>query len=167
MQQRNVRSTAKSESAFAAAREVMPGGVSSPVRAFKGVGGTPRFIRSAAGCTVTDVDGNDYVDYVGSFGPMIVGHTHPRVVAALSDAAARGTSYGAPTELETELARTVISAIPSVEMVRFVNSGTEATMSAIRLARAATGRDLIVKCIGCYHGHVDGLLVEADRKSVV
>ena len=161
MQKRNDRRTARSESAFAAARQVMPGGVSSPVRAFKGVGGTPVFIRSAAGRTVTDVDGNDYVDYVGSYGPMIVGHAHPRVVAALSDAASRGTSYGAPTELETDLARTVVSAIPSVEMVRFVNSGTEATMSAIRLARAATGRDLIIKCIGCYHGHVDGLLVQA------
>jgi glutamate-1-semialdehyde 2,1-aminomutase len=139
----------------------MPGGVSSPVRAFKGVGGTPVFVRSAAGCTVTDIDGNTYVDYVGSYGPMIAGHAHPRVVAALAEAAARGTSYGAPTELETELARTIIAALPSVEMVRFVNSGTEATMSAIRLARAATGRDLIVKCIGCYHGHVDGLLVQA------
>ena len=161
MNQRSSRSVSRSASAFDAARQVMPGGVSSPVRAFKGVGGTPVFIRSGSGCVLADVDGNEYVDYVGSYGPMIVGHAHPRVVAALSEAVARGTSYGAPTEPETELARLVISAIPSVEMVRFVNSGTEATMSAIRLARAATGRDLIVKCIGGYHGHTDALLVHA------
>ena len=139
----------------------MPGGVSSPVRAFKAVGGRPLFIHSAEGCTITDVDRNTYIDYVGSYGPMIVGHANERVVAALSKSIGRGTSYGAPTEAETQLATTITSALPSVEMVRFVNSGTEATMSAIRLARAATGRDLIVKCTGCYHGHVDGLLVEA------
>src|SRR5688572_6149476 len=161
MPQAGSRSIARSQSAFDAAQRVMPGGVSSPVRAFKGVGGTPVFITSGKGCMLTDVDGNEYVDYVGSYGPMIVGHAHPAVVAALTEATMRGTSYGAPTELETELARLVVSAIPSVEMVRFVNSGTEATMSAIRLARAATGRDLIIKCIGCYHGHVDGLLVQA------
>lgn len=139
----------------------MPGGVSSPVRAFQAVGGTPRFICKAAGCTVTDIDGNEYVDYVLSYGPMIVGHGHDRVVGALSKAVGRGTSYGAPTELETQLATQITQALPSVEMVRFVNSGTEATMSAIRLARGFTGRSMIVKCIGCYHGHSDGLLVQA------
>lgn len=155
------RSTANSEAAFIKARQVMPGGVSSPVRAFKAVGGTPVFIREAEGCQIKDIDGNDYIDYVGSYGPMIAGHSHERVVAALSKAIGRGTSFGAPTEAETSLAQVIVSALPGVERVRFVNSGTEAAMSAIRLARAATGRDLIVKCIGCYHGHVDGLLVEA------
>src|SRR5215471_1906635 len=155
------KSLAGSESAFLKARQVMPGGVSSPVRAFKAVGGTPLFIKEADGCRVTDVDGNVYIDYVGSYGPMIVGHANERVVTALSKAIGRGTSYGAPTEFESELAGMIVSALPSMEMVRFVNSGTEATMSAIRLARAATKRDLIVKCIGCYHGHSDGLLVEA------
>ncbi len=150
-----------SEAAFARARKVMPGGVSSPVRAFNAVGGTPLFIKEADAAWITDIDDNKYIDYVGSYGPMIVGHTNERVVAALSKAVGRGTSYGAPTENETQLASLIISALPAVEMVRFVNSGTEATMSAIRLARAATGRDLIVKCIGCYHGHSDGLLAEA------
>jgi glutamate-1-semialdehyde 2,1-aminomutase len=154
-------SIANSEAAFLKAREVMPGGVSSPVRAFKAVGGTPLFVKEADGCRVTDVDGNEYIDYVASYGPMIVGHAHERVVAALSKAVGRGTSYGAPTEGEVQLATLITSALPAVEMVRFVNSGTEAAMSAIRLARAATGRDLIVKCIGCYHGHADALLVEA------
>src|SRR5437867_3795591 len=154
-------SIADSESAFLRARQLMPGGVSSPVRAFKAVGGTPLFIKEAEGCRVIDVDGNEYIDYVGSYGPLIAGHAHERVVAALSKAIGRGTSYGAPTEYETQLAAMITSALPKVEMLRFVNSGTEATMSAIRLARAATGRDLIVKCIGCYHGHADGLLVEA------
>lgn len=155
------RVTTNSEAAFLKARQVMPGGVSSPVRAYKAVGGRPLFIQRAEGCLVTDLDGNEYVDYVGSYGPMIVGHANERVVAALSKAIGRGTSYGAPTEAETQLATTIATALPAVEMVRFVNSGTEAAMSAIRLARAVTGRDLIVKCIGCYHGHVDGLLVEA------
>jgi glutamate-1-semialdehyde 2,1-aminomutase len=155
------RSIANSEAAFLKARQVMPGGVSSPVRAFKAVGGTPLFIKEAHGCRVSDVDGNEYIDYVASYGPMIVGHAHERVVAALSKAVGRGTSFGAPTEAEINLATVITSALPSVEMVRLVNSGTEATMSAIRLARAATGRDLIVKCIGCYHGHSDGLLVQA------
>ena len=139
----------------------MPGGVSSPVRAFKAVGGKPLFIREAEGCKITDVDGNEYIDYVGSYGPMILGHANERVVAALSKAIGRGTSYGAPTEAETNLAIMITAALPAVEMVRFVNSGTEAAMSAVRLARAATGRDKIVKCIGCYHGHADGMLVEA------
>jgi len=155
------RSIVDSEAAFEAARQLMPGGVSSPVRAFKAVGGTPLFIKEAAGCTVTDIDENTYIDYVGSYGPMIVGHAHERVVSALSKAIGRGTSYGAPTLHETRLAALIVSALPSVEMVRFVNSGTEAVMSAIRLARAASGRDLIVKCAGCYHGHSDGMLIEA------
>jgi glutamate-1-semialdehyde 2,1-aminomutase len=154
-------SLTNSEAAFLKAQQVMPGGVSSPVRAFKAVGGTPVFIREGEGAEVTDVDGNRYIDYVGSYGPLIAGHANERVVAALSKAIGRGTSFGAPTESETQLASVIVSALPAVEMVRFVNSGTEATMSAIRLARAATGRDLVVKCIGCYHGHVDGLLVQA------
>src|SRR5579862_5026299 len=161
MAESTARSIADSESAFARAKEVMPGGVSSPVRAFKAVGGTPIFIREGQGALVRDVDGNEYIDYVSSYGPTIAGHANERVVAALSKAIGRGTTFGAPTECETQLAEVIISALPAVEMVRFVNSGTEAAMSAIRLARAATGRDLIVKCIGCYHGHVDGLLVEA------
>src|SRR4051812_21381813 len=155
------RRTTDSEELFARARRLMPGGVSSPVRAFKAVGGTPLFIDEAVGCYVRDVDGNKYIDYVASYGPAIIGHSNERVVAALSRAAGRGTSYGAPTEGEVLLAEQIISALPAVEMIRFVNSGTEAAMSAIRLARAATGRDLVVKCIGCYHGHVDGLLVQA------
>jgi glutamate-1-semialdehyde 2,1-aminomutase len=150
-----------SEAAFEKARNCMPGGVSSPVRAFRAVGGTPIFIKEAEGCEIRDIDGNSYIDYVGSYGPIIAGHANERVVAALSKAIGRGTSFGAPTEAETNLAQAIISALPGMEMVRFVNSGTEAAMSAIRLARAAAGRDLIVKCIGCYHGHVDGLLVEA------
>ncbi|HTL29529.1 MAG TPA: glutamate-1-semialdehyde 2,1-aminomutase [Tepidisphaeraceae bacterium] len=161
MSQRTERSVANSQSLFAKAQQVMPGGVSSPVRAFKAVGGTPLFIKEAEGCRVVDVDGNSYIDYVGSYGPMIVGHANERVVAALSKAIGRGTSYGAPTEGEVQLAGTIAAALPNVDMVRFVNSGTEATMSALRLARAVTGRDLIIKCIGCYHGHADGLLVQA------
>ncbi|MEA2711032.1 MAG: glutamate-semialdehyde -aminomutase [Phycisphaerales bacterium] len=156
-----LRSTTESEEAFARALQVMPGGVSSPVRAFKAVGGTPLFIKEAEGCRVTDIDGNEYIDYVASYGPMIVGHANERVVAALSKAIGRGTSFGAPTEGEIALAAEIVAALPGVDMVRFVNSGTEATMSAIRLARAATKRDLIIKCIGCYHGHADQLLVEA------
>ena len=133
----------------------------SPVRAFGGVGGTPIFFRSGHGAMVIDADGREYVDYLGSWGPLIVGHTHPRVVAALRDQAGKGTTFGAPTELETDLARRVVALIPSCEKVRFVSSGTEATMSAIRLARAATGRQGLVKVEGCYHGHVDSLLVKA------
>src|ERR687896_2338054 len=150
-----------SEELFARAVELMPGGVNSPVRAFRGVGGTPRFIASAQGATMTDVDGRTYVDYVCSWGPMILGHADPEVIAALADALSRGTSYGAPTELEIEMAEEIVSAVPSVEMVRMVNSGTEATMSALRLARGFTGRDRIVKFEGCYHGHGDSLLVKA------
>jgi glutamate-1-semialdehyde 2,1-aminomutase len=150
-----------SEQLFARAVELMPGGVNSPVRAFRGVGGTPRFIASAQGATLTDVDGRTYIDYVGSWGPMILGHADAEVIEALRDALARGTSYGAPTGLEVEMAEEIIDAVPSVEMVRMVNSGTEATMSALRLARGYTGRNKIVKFEGCYHGHGDSLLVKA------
>ncbi len=146
---------------FARAVELIPGGVNSPVRAFRGVGGTPRFIKSAEGATMTDVDGRTYIDYVGSWGPMILGHADAEVIAALSEALARGTSYGAPTELEVLVAEEITSAVPSIEMVRMVNSGTEATMSAIRLARGVTGRNKLVKFEGCYHGHGDSLLVKA------
>src|SRR5918911_815668 len=150
-----------SEELFARAVELMPGGVNSPVRAFRGVGGVPRFIQSARGATMTDVDGRVYIDYVGSWGPMIRGHADEEVLNALREALVRGTSYGAPTELELEVAEEVIDAVPSIEMVRMVNSGTEATMSAIRLARGATGRTKLVKFEGCYHGHGDSLLVKA------
>jgi glutamate-1-semialdehyde 2,1-aminomutase len=151
----------KSAELFARAVELMPGGVNSPVRAFRGVGGTPRFIREARGATMTDVDGRTYIDYVGSWGPMILGHADPEVIDALHDALARGTSYGAPTELECEMAEEIVDAVPSIEMVRMVNSGTEATMSAIRLARGVTGRTKLVKFEGCYHGHGDSMLVRA------
>src|SRR5687768_11453214 len=150
-----------SEELFARACELIPGGVNSPVRAFRGVGGTPRFIAEARGATMTDVEGRTYIDYVGSWGPMILGHAAPEVIDALHEALGRGTSYGAPTELEVEMAEEIIDAVPSVEMVRMVNSGTEATMSALRLARGATGRNKIVKFEGCYHGHADSLLVKA------
>ncbi len=146
---------------FARARGRIPGGVDSPVRAFRGVGGTPLFVERGEGPLVWDADGNVYIDYVLSWGPLILGHAHPRVVEAIRRAAARGTSFGAPTALETELAELVHAAYPSMELLRFVNSGTEATMSAIRLARGFTGRDVIVKFEGCYHGHADGLLVKA------
>ena len=153
--------TERSRELFARARELMPGGVSSPVRAFKAVGGQPLFIERGEGAYLYDADGNRYIDYVGSWGPLILGHAHPRVLAAVAEAAQRGTSFGAPTEAEVRLAELVTAAVPSVELVRFVNSGTEATMSALRLARAYTGRDTIVKFDGCYHGHADGLLVKA------
>jgi glutamate-1-semialdehyde 2,1-aminomutase len=156
-----VRSTAASERLFAAAQRVLPGGVNSPVRAFRSVGGTPRFITRGEGATLEDVDGNRYVDLVLSWGPLILGHAHPDVIAAIVDAAGRGTTYGAPTELEVRLAERVAATFPSIEMVRFVSSGTEAAMSAVRLARAATGRRLIVKFDGCYHGHADPLLASA------
>src|SRR5918998_6502076 len=151
----------KSDELFATAQNLIPGGVNSPVRAFRGVGGTPRFIRSARGANITDVDGNTYIDYVGSWGPMILGHADEEVVAALQEVAAKGTSFGAPTELEVNLAQEVVDAVPSIEMVRMVSSGTEATMSAIRLARGVTGRTKLVKLEGCYHGHGDSLLVKA------
>ena len=151
----------QSEDLFAKAIELIPGGVNSPVRAFRGVGGTPRFIKSARGATITDVDGKTYIDYVGSWGPMILGHADEEVVTALQEVAASGTSFGAPTELEVNLAQEVVDAVPSMEMVRMVSSGTEATMSAIRLARGVTGRTKLVKFEGCYHGHGDSLLVKA------
>jgi glutamate-1-semialdehyde 2,1-aminomutase len=151
----------RSESLFGQAQRVIPGGVNSPVRAFRGVGGTPFFVRSAEGCRITDVDGRSYIDFLGSWGPLILGHAAPAVIEAVGAALARGTSYGAPTQGEVELADLIVSAVPSMEMVRLVSSGTEAAMSAIRLARGATGRDLIVKFEGCYHGHADSLLVKA------
>jgi glutamate-1-semialdehyde 2,1-aminomutase len=151
----------KSAALFRRAQELMPGGVNSPVRAFRSVGGHPLFIAKARGATITDVDGKTYLDYVGSWGPMIAGHAHPQVVEAVTRAARLGTSYGASTEAEIELAAMVHEAFPSIEMVRMVSSGTEAVMSAIRLARAATGRDDIVKFEGCYHGHSDQMLVKA------
>jgi glutamate-1-semialdehyde 2,1-aminomutase len=151
----------QSERLFAVAQNLIPGGVNSPVRAFRGVGGTPRFIRSARGATITDVDGKTYIDYVGSWGPMILGHADEEVVAAVQEAAASGTSFGAPSELEVNLAQEVVDAVPSIEMVRMVSSGTEATMSAIRLARGVTNRTRLVKFEGCYHGHADSLLVKA------
>lgn len=151
----------KSEKLFEAAQRVIPGGVNSPVRAFRGVGGRPLFIDHAEGPYLWDADGNRYVDYVLSWGPLILGHAHPEVVSALQAAVVRGTSYGAPTALETELAELVCDLVPSAEQVRFVNSGTEATMSVLRLARAFTGRDKIIKLQGNYHGHADFLLVQA------
>ena len=153
--------TTSSSELFARAKELIPGGVNSPVRAFRSVGADPLFITKAAGCRITDADGNEFIDYVGSWGPMILGHCHPQVVKAVQDAAASGSSFGAPTELEITLAEMVIAAVPSIEMVRMVSSGTEATMSAIRLARGCTGRDKILKFSGCYHGHADSLLVKA------
>ncbi|WP_029420090.1 glutamate-1-semialdehyde 2,1-aminomutase [Alicyclobacillus macrosporangiidus] len=151
----------KSDAAFAAARRVMPGGVNSPVRAFKAVGGTPFFASHGEGPYLYDIDGNRYVDYLLSWGPLIWGHAHPEIVAAVVSAARRGTSFGVPTELETRMAEKVTQLIPSIEVVRMVNSGTEATMSALRLARAYTSRDCIVKFEGGYHGHADSLLVKA------
>jgi glutamate-1-semialdehyde 2,1-aminomutase len=153
--------TEQSRAMFQAAKRVLPGGVNSPVRAFRGVGGDPLFIARGEGAYLFDVDGNRYVDYVMSWGPLILGHAYPAVVEAVQQQAARGTSYGAPTGLETELAELVVDIVPSIDMLRFVNSGTEATMSALRLARAYTGRDKIIKFAGCYHGHADMLLVQA------
>jgi glutamate-1-semialdehyde 2,1-aminomutase len=146
---------------FSAAQQVIPGGVNSPVRAWKAVGGEPVFISKACGSKIYDVSGKEYVDYVLSWGPMILGHTHPKVVAAVCSAAQKGTSFGAPTEAETQMAQLICSAIPSLERLRMTSSGTEATMTAIRLARACTGREMIIKFDGCYHGHADSLLVKA------
>ncbi|WPD18988.1 glutamate-1-semialdehyde 2,1-aminomutase [Thermaerobacter composti] len=155
------RRVARSRELWERARQLLPGGVSSPVRAFAAVGGTPRFVDRAKGPYLTDVDGVRYVDYVMAWGPLILGHAHPAVVEAIQQQALRGTAYGAPTEVELALAEAIAAAIPSMERIRFVNSGTEATMSALRLARAYTGRDKIVKFAGCYHGHADALLAEA------
>jgi glutamate-1-semialdehyde 2,1-aminomutase len=151
----------QSDAWFARAKKVTPGGVNSPVRAFGSVGGTPPVIRSASGAHVMDVDGYEYLDFVGSWGPLILGHAHPKVIAAVEAACHRGTSYGAPCTPEIELAEEVVAAYGNIEQVRFVSSGTEAVMSAVRLARGATGRNLVVKFSGCYHGHVDYLLVAA------
>ena len=151
----------KSKAAFARAQEVIPGGVNSPVRAFKAVGEAPVFVKHGEGAHIIDIDGQTYVDMVCSWGPLILGHRHPAVVAAIQEALEHGTTFGMPTELETEMAALICELIPSVEMVRMVSSGTEATMSALRLARGYTGRDLIVKFEGCYHGHADHLLINA------
>ena len=151
----------QSEKLFHKACEIMPGGVNSPVRAFKSVGGNPLFVKKANGSKIWDVDGNEYIDYVASWGPLIFGHAHPQIVEALKRQVELGTSYGASTELEIELAERVVTLVPSLEVVRMVNSGTEAVMSAIRLARGVTGRDKVVKFEGCYHGHVDSMLVKA------
>ena len=151
----------QSEELFQKAQQIIPGGVNSPVRAYKSVGGNPPFIARGAGSHLFDVDENEYIDYVGSWGPLILGHRHPEIVEAIECALAIGTSFGAPTVQEIELAEAICDAVPSIEMVRLVNSGTEATMSAIRVARGFTGRDLVVKFEGCYHGHVDSLLVKA------
>ncbi len=151
----------RSRALFEEAKKYIPGGVNSPVRAFKSVGDTPRFIAKAKGSHIWDVDGNEYVDYVCSWGPMILGHAHPEVIKAIQEQAEKGTSYGAPTELEVKLAKMIVELVPSVEKVRMVNSGTEATMSAIRLARGYTGRNKVIKFEGGYHGHVDALLVKA------
>jgi len=146
---------------FQRAQKVIPGGVNSPVRAFGSVGGTPRFIASASGAYVTDTENQKYIDYVGSWGPMLLGHAHPDVIAAVRDIALNGLSFGAPTELEVQMAELICHIVPSIESVRMCSSGTEATMSAIRLARGFTGRDNILKFEGCYHGHSDSLLVKA------
>ncbi len=153
--------TKKSEALFERARKTIPGGVNSPVRAGKSVHMDPLFIAEASGAIIRDVDGSEYIDYVGSWGPMILGHAHPEVAAAIQERLGRGTSYGAPTELEVIMAETIVEMVPSIEMVRMVNSGTEAAMTAIRLARGVTGRKMIVKFDGCYHGHADSLLVSA------
>src|SRR5947209_8904565 len=155
----------RSAAAFDRACRVIPGGVNSPARAFGAVGGKPPFIARGEGPYLHDIDGNRYLDYVGSWGPLILGHSHPRVVRAVSAALAGGATFGAPTELESELAELIAALVPSIEMVRMVSSGTEASMSAIRLARGYTGRDLIVKFAGCYHGHVDSLLVSAGSSA--
>ncbi|MCG3180963.1 MAG: Glutamate-1-semialdehyde 2,1-aminomutase [Phycisphaerae bacterium] len=160
-QPQSKQKTERSAALFEQARRVIPGGVDSPVRAFGGVGGTPRFVARGQGAYLFDADGNRYIDHVSSWGPLILGHADPRVVEAIRAAAANGSSFGAPTEMETKLAEAVCGFFPSIEKVRFVSSGTEATMSALRLARAATGRDLVIKARGGYHGHVDSLLVQA------
>ena len=151
----------RSEAAYARAVDLLPGGVNSPVRAMRSIGRDPIFVSRGEGAELIDVDGNRYVDWMMSWGPLIAGHAHPEVVEAVSAAAAAGTSFGAPTEAEVELAGEIVQRVPSAEMVRMTSSGTEATMSALRLARAATGRDRILKFAGAYHGHVDGLLAEA------
>jgi len=161
MSMTNMGSNSKSEVAFAEAKQVIPGGVNSPVRAFKSVDRSPLFMKSGSGSRIVDIDGNSYIDYIGSWGPLIMGHAHPEVIEAIQEAATYGTSFGAPTLLETEMAKLVIERVPSIEMVRMVNSGTEATMSALRLARGYTKRNIIIKFEGGYHGHADALLIKA------
>ena len=151
----------QSSQLFQQAQKVIPGGVNSPVRACRSVGCDPVFIKEAKGATLIDADGNQYIDFVGSWGPMIVGHAHPDIIEAITTTALLGTSFGAPTPLEIDLAEMVVEAVPSIEKVRFVNSGTEATMSAVRLARGYTGKKVVVKFDGCYHGHADSFLVKA------
>ncbi len=161
MAEQRKRVDTRSAAAFAEAQTMIPGGVNSPVRAFNSVGLTPVYMERGSGSKVYDIDGNEYIDYVGSWGPLLVGHSHPEVVTAIAEAARKGTSFGAPTLIETEMAKLVIERIPSLEMVRMVNSGTEATMSALRLARGYTKRNKILKFEGCYHGHADSLLIKA------
>ncbi|TCZ81133.1 glutamate-1-semialdehyde-2,1-aminomutase [Paenibacillus albiflavus] len=161
MSMTNAGSNSKSEVAFAEAKQFIPGGVNSPVRAFKSVDRSPLFMKSGSGSRIVDIDGNSYIDYIGSWGPLIMGHAHPEVISAIQEAAIYGTSFGAPTLLETEMAKLVIERVPSIEMVRMVNSGTEATMSALRLARGYTKRNIILKFEGGYHGHADALLIKA------
>jgi glutamate-1-semialdehyde 2,1-aminomutase len=157
----SLQTASRNDALFERAKKLIPGGVNSPVRAFKAVGGTPRFVQRAQGAYFWDADGKRYIDYIGSWGPMILGHGHPAVLEAVQKAALEGFSYGAPTEREVELAEEIVRLVPSLEMVRLVSSGTEAAMSAIRLARGATGRSKIIKFEGCYHGHADALLVKA------
>ena len=156
-----MKQTACSEQMFERACRVLPGGVNNPVRAFRSVGRCPVFVKSAKGSHITDIDGNDWLDYIGSWGPMILGHAHPDVLQAAQEALTDGVSYGLPTQPEVEMAELMTAAYPGMEMVRMVNSGTEATMSALRAARGFTGRSKIIKFEGCYHGHSDGLLVQA------
>ena len=156
----------RSSTLFKAAQEVIPGGVNSPVRAFKSVGGTPIFVDSAKGAYLFDVDGNRLIDYISSWGPMILGHTQDQVIDAITAQAKKGTSYGMPTELETTIASLVVSMVPNIDKVRFVNSGTEACMSAVRLARGFTKREKIIKFAGCYHGHADSFLIQAGSGAV-
>jgi len=156
----------RSSSLFAQAKQVIPGGVNSPVRAFNAVGGTPIFLTHAKGAYLFDEDGNTYIDYIASWGPMILGHAHPRVVKAIQERAEKGTSYGIPTALETQIAKKALAMVPNMDQIRFVNSGTEACMSAVRLARGYTGRDKIIKFAGCYHGHADAFLIQAGSGAV-
>ena len=155
-----------SVAAFAQAQQVIPGGVNSPARAYGAVGGGPRFIDRGVGSHLYDIDGREYIDYVCSWGPLILGHAHPRVVSALQEACGKGTSFGAPTQVETELAELIVASVPSIDMVRMVNSGTEATMSAVRLARGFTGRDKVLKFEGCWHGHGDSFLIRAGSSAL-
>ncbi|MEX1029578.1 MAG: glutamate-1-semialdehyde 2,1-aminomutase [Paenibacillaceae bacterium] len=161
MKETTQRQDSRSKEAFAEALQYIPGGVNSPVRAFRSVGLTPYYVERGEGSRIYDIDGNSYIDYIGSWGPLILGHAHPAIIQAIQQTAAKGTSFGAPTQLETEMAKLVCERVPSIEMVRMVNSGTEATMSALRLARGFTGRSKIVKFEGCYHGHADSLLIKA------